>query len=78
MTDPGTGTGDVPVLAAARGQLTVTELADGVVYSRSGLTYQAGLLEKASSSAAPARRRPRQLHLNRHQDLSRDRGIDAR
>jgi DNA-binding MarR family transcriptional regulator len=34
-------------LAAARGQLTMTELADGVVYSRSGLTYQAGLLEKA-------------------------------
>jgi DNA-binding MarR family transcriptional regulator len=32
---------------AARGQLTMTELADGVVYSRSGLTYQAGLLEKA-------------------------------
>ena len=34
-------------LAAARGQLTMTELADGVVYSRSGLTYQAGLLERA-------------------------------
>jgi DNA-binding MarR family transcriptional regulator len=34
-------------LAAARGQLTMTELADGVVYSRSGLTYQAGLLETA-------------------------------
>lgn len=34
-------------LSAARGQLTMTELADGVVYSRSGLTYQAGLLEKA-------------------------------
>jgi DNA-binding MarR family transcriptional regulator len=34
-------------LAAASGQLTMTELADGVVYSRSGLTYQAGLLEKA-------------------------------
>jgi DNA-binding MarR family transcriptional regulator len=34
-------------LAAAPGQLTMTELADGVVYSRSGLTYQAGLLEKA-------------------------------
>jgi DNA-binding MarR family transcriptional regulator len=34
-------------LAAARGQLTMTELADGVVYSRSGLTYQADLLEKA-------------------------------
>jgi DNA-binding MarR family transcriptional regulator len=34
-------------LAEAHGQLTVTQLADGVVYSRSGLTYQAGLLEKA-------------------------------
>jgi DNA-binding MarR family transcriptional regulator len=32
---------------AASGQLTMTQLADGVVYSRSGLTYQAGLLEKA-------------------------------
>jgi DNA-binding MarR family transcriptional regulator len=31
----------------ADGPLTMTELADGVVYSRSGLTYQAGLLEKA-------------------------------
>ncbi|WP_156298506.1 MarR family winged helix-turn-helix transcriptional regulator [Mycobacterium paragordonae] len=27
--------------------LTMTDLADGVVYSRSGLTHQAGLLEKA-------------------------------
>jgi DNA-binding MarR family transcriptional regulator len=27
--------------------VTMTQLADGVVYSRSGLTYQAGLLEKA-------------------------------
>ncbi len=34
-------------LADAPGPLTMTELADGVVYSRSGLTYQAGLLEKA-------------------------------
>jgi DNA-binding MarR family transcriptional regulator len=34
-------------LAAANGQLTMTQLADGVVYSRSGLTYQAGLLEQA-------------------------------
>jgi DNA-binding MarR family transcriptional regulator len=34
-------------LADAAGPLTMTELADGVVYSRSGLTYQAGLLEKA-------------------------------
>ena len=32
---------------ASRGPLTMTELADGVVYSRSGLTYQASLLEKA-------------------------------
>jgi DNA-binding MarR family transcriptional regulator len=34
-------------LAAGDGQLTMTQLADGVVYSRSGLTYQAGLLEQA-------------------------------
>ena len=34
-------------LADAVGPLTMTELADGVVYSRSGLTYQASLLEKA-------------------------------
>ena len=34
-------------LADAKGQLTMTELANGVVYSRSGLTHQAGLLEKA-------------------------------
>ena len=35
-------------LATAEGrQLTMTDLADGVVYSRSGLTHQAGLLEKA-------------------------------
>lgn len=34
-------------LADARTPLSMTELADGVVYSRSGLTYQADLLEKA-------------------------------
>ncbi|MGV0744868.1 MarR family winged helix-turn-helix transcriptional regulator [Mycolicibacterium sp. XJ870] len=34
-------------LADADGPLTMTELADGVVYSRSGLTHQAGLLDKA-------------------------------
>ncbi|MFE7974996.1 MarR family winged helix-turn-helix transcriptional regulator [Streptomyces shenzhenensis] len=34
-------------LADAKGRLTMTELADGVVYSRSGLTHQAALLEKA-------------------------------
>ncbi|MGH1526402.1 MarR family winged helix-turn-helix transcriptional regulator [Leifsonia sp. L25] len=32
---------------APDGSQNMTELADGVVYSRSGLTYQAGLLEKA-------------------------------
>ena len=31
---------------AAEGKLRMTDLADGVVYSRSGLTYQAGLLDK--------------------------------
>ena len=34
-------------LADAEQPLTMTDLADGVVYSRSGLTHQAGLLEKA-------------------------------
>jgi DNA-binding MarR family transcriptional regulator len=34
-------------LAYEHGPLTMTQLADGVVYSRSGLTYQADLLEKA-------------------------------
>lgn len=33
-------------LADADRKLTMTDLADGVVYSRSGLTHQAGLLEK--------------------------------
>lgn len=32
---------------APGGRQRMTDLADGVVYSRSGLTYQAGLLEKA-------------------------------
>ncbi|MFI6070460.1 MarR family winged helix-turn-helix transcriptional regulator [Actinoplanes sp. NPDC051343] len=31
---------------APEGSLRMTDLADGVVYSRSGLTYQAGLLDK--------------------------------
>jgi DNA-binding MarR family transcriptional regulator len=34
-------------LVDAEQPLTMTDLADGVVYSRSGLTHQAGLLEKA-------------------------------
>jgi len=33
-------------LADTKSPLTMTDLADGVVYSRSGLTHQAGLLEK--------------------------------
>jgi DNA-binding MarR family transcriptional regulator len=32
---------------APGGTMRMTDLADGVVYSRSGLTYQAGLLEQA-------------------------------
>jgi hypothetical protein len=32
--------------AAPGGRLRMTDLADGLVYSRSGLTYQASLLEK--------------------------------
>jgi DNA-binding MarR family transcriptional regulator len=34
-------------LADSAGQATMTELADGVVYSRSGLTHQAAVLEEA-------------------------------
>src|SRR5215207_7415821 len=33
-------------LVGAERPLTMTDLADGVVYSRSGLTHQAGLLER--------------------------------
>ncbi|OBK26201.1 MarR family winged helix-turn-helix transcriptional regulator [Mycobacterium asiaticum] len=47
-------------LAEADGQLTMTDLADKVVYSRSGLTHQAGLLEKAgliTRNASPHDRR---------------------
>ena len=37
------------------GRMRMTDIADGVVYSRSGLTYQAGLLERAGYiSRAPA------------------------
>lgn len=34
-------------LSDADGPLTMTEIADRIVYSRSGVTHQAGLLEKA-------------------------------
>lgn len=42
-------------LDSPTGSARMTDLADGVVYSRSGLTYQAGLLEKAGLvTRAPA------------------------
>ena len=42
-------------LDSADGSCRMTDLADGVVYSRSGLTYQAGLLETAGLvTRAPA------------------------
>src|SRR6476620_5734006 len=42
-------------LDSPTGSERMTDLADGVVYSRSGLTYQAGLLEKSGLvSRAPA------------------------
>jgi DNA-binding MarR family transcriptional regulator len=42
-------------LDSSTGSERMTDLADGVVYSRSGLTYQAGLLEKAGLvSRAPS------------------------
>jgi DNA-binding MarR family transcriptional regulator len=41
-------------LLDAQRPLTMTELADGVVYSRSGLTHQAGLLEQAGLIARQA------------------------
>lgn len=42
-------------LDSETGSERMTDLADGVVYSRSGLTYQAGLLEKAGLvSRAPS------------------------
>ncbi|MET0819625.1 MAG: MarR family transcriptional regulator [Aeromicrobium sp.] len=42
-------------LNSTTGSERMTDLADGVVYSRSGLTYQAGLLEKAGLvSRAPS------------------------
>jgi DNA-binding MarR family transcriptional regulator len=39
---------------APAGRLRMTDLADGVVYSRSGLTYQAGLLDKRGLIARSA------------------------
>ena len=42
-------------LDSPTGSLRMTELADEVVYSRSGLTYQAGQMEKAGWSSAALR-----------------------
>ena len=44
----------------------MTDLADGVVYSRSGLTHQAGLLEKPVSSPAAESPRPARHHRRYH------------
>ncbi|MCV7226946.1 MarR family winged helix-turn-helix transcriptional regulator [Mycolicibacterium komossense] len=46
--------------------LTMTDLADGVVYSRSGLTHQAGLLQKQgliTRSASPDDQRATVVHI---------------
>jgi DNA-binding MarR family transcriptional regulator len=48
--------------------LTMTDLADGVVYSRSGLTHQAGLLEKEgliSRAASPEDQRTTIVHITK-------------
>lgn len=53
-------------LADADGGLTMTDLADGVVYSRSGLTHQAGLLEKQgliTRAASPEDQRATVVHI---------------
>jgi DNA-binding MarR family transcriptional regulator len=50
-------------LADAERPLTMTELADGVVYSRSGLTHQAGLLEQAGLIARQASARDQRATL---------------
>ena len=53
-------------LAEVHGQLTMTQLADGVVYSRSGLTYQASLLEKAGLITRGPQPRRRTRHPGHH------------
>ena len=62
-------------LDSPTGSLRMTELADEVVYSRSGLTYQAGQMENGGLGRAQpvARRRPR-----RHPDDHRRRPRPAR
>ena len=53
-------------LADSDRPLTMTELADGVVYSRSGLTHQAGLLEKEgliTRATSPADQRATVVHV---------------
>ena len=53
-------------LADAEDGLTMTDLADGVVYSRSGLTHQAGLLEKQgliTRAASPEDQRATVVHI---------------
>lgn len=53
--------------------LTMTDLADGVVYSRSGLTHQAGLLERAGLITREASSDDQRATLVRITDAGRDR-----
>ena len=54
------------------GSHRMTDLADGVVYSRSGLTYQAGLLEKAGLvTRAPSAGRRARCHGHDHRRRAR-------
>ena len=54
------------------GSHRMTDLADGVVYSRSGLTYQAGLLEKAGLvTRAPSAGRRAGHHRHHHRRRAR-------
>jgi DNA-binding MarR family transcriptional regulator len=55
-------------LVDAQQPLTMTQLADGVVYSRSGLTHQAGLLERAgliTRDASPEDQRATVVNITR-------------
>ena len=60
------------------GSHRMTDLADGVVYSRSGLTYQAGLLEKRGPGDArhlPGRRAGRDRHDHRRRARTAREGV---
>ncbi|MET0700059.1 MAG: MarR family transcriptional regulator [Mycobacterium sp.] len=60
-------------LSDAERPLTMTELADGVVYSRSGLTHQAGLLEQAGLITRAASNQDQRATVVDITDAGRDR-----